>query len=106
MLRALGVASRMALADLVVTGEGSLDAQTGHGKAIGALLGAARAASVPVVAIAGRAEPDAGAALGLRSVLTLVDGSTTLEEARRDARGLLAARAETLLESPGVHPGS
>jgi glycerate 2-kinase len=39
---------------LVVTGEGSLDEQTLHGKAPAGVAAAARAAGVPVVAVAGR----------------------------------------------------
>lgn len=41
-------------ADLVVTGEGSLDRQTLNGKAPAGVAAAARAAGVPVVAVAGR----------------------------------------------------
>ena len=41
-------------ADLVVTGEGSLDEQTLHGKAPAGVAAAARAANLPVVAVAGR----------------------------------------------------
>jgi glycerate kinase len=41
-------------ARFVVTGEGSLDAQTLHGKAPAGVAAAARAAGVPVVAVAGR----------------------------------------------------
>jgi glycerate kinase len=38
----------------VICGEGSLDAQTLHGKAPAGVAAAARAAGVPVVAVAGR----------------------------------------------------
>jgi glycerate 2-kinase len=41
-------------AGLVITGEGSLDFQTLHGKAPAGVAAAARAAGVPVVAVAGR----------------------------------------------------
>jgi glycerate kinase len=41
-------------ADLVVTGEGSLDAQTLQGKAPAGVAAAARAAGIPVVAVTGR----------------------------------------------------
>ncbi|MGH3451440.1 MAG: glycerate kinase, partial [Haloechinothrix sp.] len=37
-----------------ITGEGSLDAQTLHGKAPAGVAAAARAAGIPVVAVAGR----------------------------------------------------
>jgi glycerate 2-kinase len=41
-------------AGLVITGEGSLDAQTLHGKAPAGVAAAARSAGIPVVAVAGR----------------------------------------------------
>jgi glycerate kinase len=41
-------------ARLVITGEGSLDRQTLHGKAPAGVAAAARAAGIPVVAVAGR----------------------------------------------------
>jgi glycerate kinase len=51
-------------ADLVVTGEGSLDEQTLSGKAPAAVAAAARRAGVPVVAVAGRCLLDAAALAG------------------------------------------
>jgi glycerate kinase len=54
-----GFAGHLAGADLVVTGEGSLDAQTLHGKAPAGVAARARAAGVPVVAVAGRCLLDA-----------------------------------------------
>jgi glycerate kinase len=43
-------------ASLVVTGEGSIDAQTLHGKAPAGVLAAARRLGIPVVALGGRVE--------------------------------------------------
>lgn len=54
-----GLQEHVARADLVVTGEGSLDAQTLHGKAPAGVAVAARTAGVPVVAVAGRCLLDA-----------------------------------------------
>ena len=54
MLELTGFAAHLDGADLVVTGEGSLDEQTLHGKAPAGVAAAARAAGVPVVAVAGR----------------------------------------------------
>ncbi|MGW4245989.1 glycerate kinase, partial [Nocardia sp. NPDC004722] len=48
--------AQVAEADLVVTGEGSLDEQSLSGKAPLGVGGAARAAGVPVVAVAGRVQ--------------------------------------------------
>ncbi|WP_454118143.1 glycerate kinase [Microbacterium lacticum] len=52
--RITGLADRLAGADLVITGEGSLDAQSLGGKTPLGVAAAARAASVPVVAVCGR----------------------------------------------------
>jgi glycerate kinase len=53
VLDVVGFADALAHADLVVTGEGRLDAQTLHGKAPAGVAAAARAAGVPVVAVCG-----------------------------------------------------
>ncbi|MEV8476073.1 glycerate kinase [Streptomyces sp. NPDC051173] len=53
MLDALGFAAALERADLVITGEGSLDAQTLHGKAPAGVAAAARRRGVPVAAVCG-----------------------------------------------------
>ncbi|MFI7060268.1 glycerate kinase [Kribbella sp. NPDC050124] len=53
MLDLAGFQERLAGADLVVTGEGALDEQTLHGKAVAGVAAAARAAAIPVVAVCG-----------------------------------------------------
>jgi glycerate kinase len=50
---AVDLAGRMEGADLVVTGEGLLDEQSFHGKAVGGVVALAREVGVPVVVIAG-----------------------------------------------------
>ena len=50
---ALDLAERIATADLVVTGEGHLDAESFAGKAVGGVIGLAAAAGVPVLVVAG-----------------------------------------------------
>ncbi|MER7216405.1 MULTISPECIES: glycerate kinase [Streptomyces] len=54
MLDVLGFAPALERASLVITGEGSLDEQTLHGKAPAGVAAAARAAGKPVVAVCGR----------------------------------------------------
>jgi glycerate kinase len=66
---ALRLGERIAAADLVITGEGSLDAQTLGGKGPAGVAALARAAGVPVVAVAGRVEACAAALFD--AVLTL-----------------------------------
>ncbi|MFD9093547.1 glycerate kinase [Streptomyces collinus] len=54
MLDVLGFAPALERADVVITGEGSLDEQTLHGKAPAGVAAAARAAGRTVVAVCGR----------------------------------------------------
>ncbi|MFJ8228825.1 glycerate kinase [Streptomyces sp. NPDC094448] len=54
MLDVLGFAAALDRATLVITGEGSLDAQTLHGKAPAGVAAAARARGVDTVAVCGR----------------------------------------------------
>ncbi|MEU6243827.1 glycerate kinase [Streptomyces sp. NPDC047024] len=54
VLDTLGFAAALERADLVITGEGSLDDQTLHGKAPAGVAAAARAAGKQVVAVCGR----------------------------------------------------
>lgn len=60
-------------ADLVITGEGRIDAQTAFGKAPGEVARRAQAAGVPVLFLAGTRGPgwDSLDALGIREVVTL-----------------------------------
>ena len=81
--------------DLVVTGEGSVDAQTLSGKAPLGVARRAHAAGVPVLVVAGRADlSTAGRAaladLGVVSVRTLLDIEPHPALAHRDAARLLA----------------
>ena len=85
------LASQLVGAGLVVTGEGSLDSQTLHGKAPAGVAAAARAAGVPVIAVAGRvllSRPDLEAA-GIAGALALADLEPDPRRSMRDARQLL-----------------
>lgn len=75
VLDLVGFHDALAGADLVVTGEGSLDAQTLRGKAPAAVAAAARAAGVPAVAVAGRVRLDAQqlAQAGFREAHAIAD---------------------------------
>lgn len=73
MLEVLGFASALERATLVITGEGSLDEQTLHGKAPAGVAAAARAAGKEVVAVCGRLAlaPEALGAAGIRRAYPL-----------------------------------
>ncbi len=92
-----GLEEAMVGADLVVTGEGSLDLQTLHGKAPAGVAATARRAGIPVVAVAGRCDLDAAtlSAAGIGTVLTLTEVASRPREPF-DAPG-------PLLERIGAH---
>jgi glycerate kinase len=56
MIEATGLRDLLADADLVVTGEGRYDAQSGMGKLTGRVVAAARRAGVPVLLVCGRVD--------------------------------------------------
>jgi glycerate kinase len=91
MLDQLGFAEALAGADLVITGEGSLDEQTLRGKAPAAVAAAGRAAGVPVIAVAGRCLLDLPRlrAAGFDGVYTLLDEAATPQQALDEGAALL-----------------
>jgi glycerate kinase len=75
ILDLVGFHQQLAGADLVVTGEGALDSQTLHGKAVAGVAAAARAAGVPVVAVCGvnRLDVDRLREAGVTAAYALTD---------------------------------
>jgi glycerate kinase len=75
VLDVVGLDAVLVGADLVVTGEGAIDAQTLRGKAVAGVARRAAAHGIPVVAVCGRVDLDADglAALGLRTGYPLSD---------------------------------
>lgn len=71
----LGFADALRGARLVITGEGALDEQTLYGKAPAGVAELARAAGVPVLAVAGRCqlEPERFRVAGIEAVYALTD---------------------------------
>lgn len=101
----LHLADRVAEADLVITGEGSLDDQTLDGKGPHGVAELARRHGKPVVGIGGRVTAEAAAAFDL--ALAITPAGMLLEEAQRRAPELLAntvrahaAELMSLLERP------
>jgi len=78
-------------AGLVITGEGSLDAQTLHGKAPAGVAAAARAAGIPVVAVAGRSllSPANLEPAGILAVYALTDIEPNPDRCMTEAGPLL-----------------
>ena len=80
-------------ADLVITGEGSLDAQSLAGKTPVGVARAAARRGIPVVAVAGRSTLTEAelAAAGIAAVYPLTDLEPDLERCRAEAAGCSAA---------------
>jgi glycerate kinase len=65
---AVDLAERMEGADLVVTGEGLLDEQSFHGKAVGGVVALAAEVDIPVLVVAGDIDWEAVGAVGVPCV--------------------------------------
>lgn len=98
MLDVLGFAPALERADLVITGEGSLDEQTLHGKAPAGVAAAARAAGKEVVAVCGRLAllPEALGRAGIRRAYPLTEIEPDVAKCIADAGPILERSAERL----------
>lgn len=98
MLDVLGFAPALAWASLVITGEGSLDEQTLHGKAPAGVAAAARAAGKEVVAVCGRLAlaPEALGRAGIRRAYALTDVEPDVAKCIADAGPILERVAERI----------
>jgi glycerate kinase len=86
----VGFEERLAAASLVITGEGSFDAGSLHGKVPAGVLEASAMAGVPAAILCGVASAEAPGAV-VRSLVELVGPDTALA----DPRGSLERLAET-----------
>ncbi|MEU6637937.1 glycerate kinase [Streptomyces rochei] len=98
MLDVLGFAPALERADLVITGEGSLDEQTLHGKAPAGVASAARAAGKEVVAVCGRLAlaPEVLGRAGIRRAYPLTDVEPDVATCIADAGPILERVAERI----------
>ncbi|WP_425056095.1 glycerate kinase [Pseudomonas abyssi] len=93
-----GLAAAVEGADLVITGEGRLDGQSLHGKTPVGVARIARAAGVPVIALAGSLGEGYQRlyAEGIGAAFSLAPGPLSLEQAMQQAADQLSARAADL----------
>ena len=96
----VGLGAAMAGADLVLTGEGSLDDQSRSGKAPLEVARMAAAAGIPVVLIAGQItlEPKVLAQYGVEAAVSLLDLAPSPEEAMARADYYVARATRAALE--------
>ncbi|QKE62753.1 glycerate kinase [Aquipseudomonas campi] len=93
-----GLAQALQGADLLITGEGRLDAQSLHGKTPVGVARIAQAAGVPVIALAGSLGVDYQAlyGAGIAAAFSLTPGPVSLEQACASAAVELQARSVDL----------
>ena len=96
-----GVDSALDRADLVITGEGSLDEQSLHGKAPAGIAKRARTRGIPLLAIAGRIKLEEAqlAGLGVVGSRALIEHAPSLAHAQQHAAELLRQQAAELVRS-------
>lgn len=96
---ALNLQQHITQSDLVITGEGRLDAQTLSGKVIRGLTQLAEPLRVPVVAFCGTLDlsPEQSRALGLQFAQSILTGPMELPTALQQAPTLLSEAAERLI---------
>jgi glycerate kinase len=98
MLDLVGFHRQLVGASLVITGEGSLDEQTLHGKAPAGVSTAALAAGIPVVAVCGRRLLTAEqlSAAGIVAAYSLLDIEPDVQRCMTEAGPLLERLAERI----------
>lgn len=98
VMTATRFADRARAADLVITGEGRVDAQSGYGKVTGSVVAKANELGRPVALIAGGVAPGYESLFrsGLAALEIASDGPGSLDEAMRRGSELIASAAERL----------
>ncbi|MEV5961508.1 glycerate kinase [Kribbella sp. NPDC051952] len=101
VLELVGFHGQLAGADLVVTGEGALDEQTLHGKAVAGVAAAARAVAspgIPIVAVCGvnRLRPEQLRSAGVLAAYALTDLESDVRKCIAEPRPLLERLGERI----------
>ncbi len=96
---AVGLEAKIAAADLVLTGEGHLDAQTAYGKTAAGVARLARARGKLVGAVAGRVDPAAAAQGAFDAVEACAPPAMPLEQAMREAAALARSAAQRVVRT-------
>jgi glycerate kinase len=104
VMEATDFPARLGSADLVITGEGRIDAQTAYGKTALGVATRAAAASVPCVAVGGGVEPDGIEALASVGAVAVpvVERPQTVEEAMAAGVAPLQRCGERLARLIGI----
>ena len=115
VLEAIGFEEKIQNADLIITGEGKIDSQTGKGKVISGITSIARKHNIPVIAIAGIVDMDKDEAreCGLAGIFAIgprPQNESDLEYAMRSevaSKNISETVAKALVSlSPSLYHGS
>jgi glycerate kinase len=110
IIDAVGLAAKLENADLCLTGEGAIDAQSAFGKTAVGVAQLARSIRCPTLALAGSIGPGASAVLehGIDAYFAICPGPLSLEQAIEQAALLLEQTTEQAVRGflAGVHERS
>jgi glycerate 2-kinase len=97
------LAEDLAVAELIVTGEGQFDEQSLHGKVVGSLADAAGPLGIPVVVLAGQVSLDKSASrlAGIMAALSIAEYAGSVGLAQADAANQLMGLASVVAERLG-----
>ena len=94
----IDLVARMENADLVITGEGYLDEESFHGKAVGGVAAMASEVGVPVLVVAGDADPDVETPAQVRTLV----GEAGRDRAMSDTLAVVAEIVAAALDGRGA----
>lgn len=106
VMELIGLPDALAQSDLVLTGEGKLDAQSAYGKGPVALAALATASGVPSLAVAGTVDPEGREGTGFAAVWSLVEEVGSDAALRHTAASLTEVTARALRRWVESHAGS
>ncbi len=99
VVEASGIKNEIQKADMLITGEGRIDEQSGQGKVVGHLSALAARYHLPCCAICGQLAIDKNglSKLGLKQVISLLENATNADEAMDNAAELITKLASGFL---------
>ena len=100
VIAASGIGEAIRTADLVITGEGSLDRQSASGKVVGAIAALARTHQVRCIAVCGSLTLNTQelSEMGIAEAHAISGGSVSIAEATGNARNLVAQKVKQIAD--------
>lgn len=100
LMQQSGILNHLSHADLLITGEGKLDAQSSAGKVVGHLAQEAQKHGIPAIALCGTLAllPEETKAIGLTYAASILSHPMPLEEALNEAAELLTEHTTHLIQ--------